>query len=195
MKTNVKSYTDKQLLDRVKSLPDFTHIPDSYWLIGVQSNEDEFNVNDDKFYLYKGEKFIKTFTGTTNTGAYGLTNFAKWNMKGVFVLKTNQWIYDFWKTNKKHRGKMEAWKQNKPCYHFRDGNKNDKVEEIGEMYFGMCGINFHTQSYKIINLIKQYIGGWSTGCQSPNNILDYYKTLDIVNPKQSTITYCILKEF
>lgn len=195
MKTNVKKYTDKQLLDKVKSLPDFRGIPSDYWLIGVSSLEDEYNVNDDKFYLFRGDRFVKTFSGTTNSGAYGLQNFAKWNRKGVFVIKTNQWIYDFWKTNQLHKGKMKAWRQNAKCYYYRDNDKDRKSEEKGAMYLGMCGINFHTQSYKIIKLIKKYIGGWSTGCQSPNDILDYYETLKLVNPSQKFISYCILKEF
>ena len=33
----VKNYTDKQLLDRVKSLESFKEIPDDYWLIFVRS--------------------------------------------------------------------------------------------------------------------------------------------------------------
>ena len=195
MKTNVKAYTDAQLLSKVKSLPDFNGIPKNYWLIGISSNEDETNINDDKFYLFKGKTFVKVFSGTTNSGLYGLKNFAKWNKKGVFVLKTNQWIYDFWKTNQLHKGKMKAWRQNKPCYHYRDGNKNGKSEEIGKLFFAMCGINFHTQSYKIVELVKRYIGGWSTGCQSPYDIKDYYESLSIVDPVQEAVSYCILKEF
>ena len=40
----MKSYTDKQLLEKAKSLPSFKQIPANYWLLGVQSNEDKFNV-------------------------------------------------------------------------------------------------------------------------------------------------------
>lgn len=193
--SNVRTYTDQQLLDRVVEIEGFKGIPEEFWLIGISSNEDESNVNDDKFYLFLGTSFVKVFTGTTNSGAYGLQNYSKWNRKGCFVMKTDQWIYDFWKTNQLHKGKMKAWRQNKPCYHYRDNNKDGKADETGKVFFAMCGINFHTQSYKLKELVRRYIGGWSVGCQSPNDVFDYYDTLEKVNPHQPTITYCILKEF
>ena len=46
--SNVKNYTDKQLLDRVMSLKSFTFIPAGLWLLFVRSNEDQNNVFDDK---------------------------------------------------------------------------------------------------------------------------------------------------
>jgi len=204
MKTNVRGYTDEQLLNRVKSLNDFQGIPNNYWVLGVQSNENASNVFDDKFYLFHGEEFVKVFTGTTNTGTYGLKNFFKWNKKGAFVMKTNQWIYDFWKTHEtrngkrveaKHKSKMRAWRQNKPCFGFRDNNKNEKAEQIGKMVHGMFGINFHTITYNLTAMVRKYIGGWSVGCQVANNTKQYYEVLDLVNPKQDTVTYCIIEEF
>jgi len=49
---NVRSYTDEELLKKVKSLPSFKSIPKGYWILGVQSDEDKFNAFDDKFYLF-----------------------------------------------------------------------------------------------------------------------------------------------
>lgn len=195
MKTNVRAYTDEQLLDRVKEIKGFRKIPDGYWVIGVASNENESDVFDDKGYLFYGEKFIKVFQLTTNTGTYGLKNFKKWNRKGCFVIKTDQWIYKFWKTNLQHKGEMRAWRQNRACYYFRDNNFNNKAEEIGEVLFGMCGINFHTATYKVISFLRRLIGGWSTGCQVVPNTDDYYEILDMVDPVQDTVDYCILREF
>jgi hypothetical protein len=92
----VRSYTSKQLLDKVKTLQSFVTIPSGYWILGVQSNEDAYDRFDDKFYLFKGEDFIMVTTGTTNAGLAGQQNFEKYNAKGVAVLPTNTWFYDIW---------------------------------------------------------------------------------------------------
>lgn len=189
----VKSYSDTQLLNKAKSLPSFTVIPQGYWILGVQSEEDTYNVPDDKFYVFKGDTFIMVTSGTTNSGSYGLRMFSKWNKKGVFVIKTNEWYHGLW-ANGKHKRKMKALVQVNNVKGYRDGNKNKKIEEIGEMIEGKFGINFHTMSYKYIRFIKELINGWSVGCQCPNNGEDYYRILDLVKD-QKTVTYCILKEF
>jgi hypothetical protein len=51
----VRNYTDKQLLDKVKSLSTFTHIPESLWVLGVRSTADMPDEFDDKFYIFRGE--------------------------------------------------------------------------------------------------------------------------------------------
>lgn len=202
--SNVRNYTDEELLNRVSSIDGFKGFPDEYWGIGVSSNEDQPDVFDDKFYLFKGKKFITVTSFTTNTGKYGLMNFKKWNNKGAFVIEKDQWIYDFWKTAvyvdgkrtyAKHKGRMKAWRQNKPCYGYRDSNMNDKAEQIGGRVYGMYGINFHTVTYKLVEIVKKYIGGWSVGCQVVNDTKKYYDIIERVYENQDTISYCILEEF
>ncbi len=194
MKTKVKNYTDEQLLNRVSLLPSFIDIPKEYWILGVQSNEDIYNEFDDKFYIYKGEKFIKVTSGTTNTGKSGLKNYKKYNSKGVAVIKTDEWYYELWKYGL-HRGKMQALVQNKNIEYYRDYNKNNKAEEIGIAYKGKIGINFHTVSYeKDLHYSKNFIDGWSVGCQVINHVGDYYDILDMVK-HQDSIDYCLIKEF
>jgi hypothetical protein len=51
--SNVKSYTDKQLLDKVMSLDTFKTLPPHLWLLFIRSNEDANNVFDDKCYVFK----------------------------------------------------------------------------------------------------------------------------------------------
>ena len=78
----VKKYTDKQLLERVKSLESFKGYPEGRWIIGVRSEEDLPNKFDDKFYTYEGTKFIDVVTGTTNPGITILKGgFKKFNKK------------------------------------------------------------------------------------------------------------------
>lgn len=194
MGSNVRNYHKDELLAKVKSLPNYSGIPTGYWLLGVQSNEDEFNVFDDKFYLFKGERFITVATGTTNAGLSGMYKFYKYGVKGCAVIKTEEWYYDLWKPGL-HRGRMKALKQVNPIKYYRDGNKNQKIEEIGEYKSGIIGINFHSMSYvKGINIVKKFIGGWSAGCQVVNGTFKYYNMLKLIG-KQKLVSYCLIKEF
>lgn len=189
----MKNYTDEQLLNRVKGLKSFIRIPNDYWILGVQSKEDKFNEFDDKFYLFKGEKFIIVTTGTTNAGLTGLKHYDTYNPNGCAVIKTDEWYYKLWKPGL-HKGKMRALKQYSAIKYYRDWNKNDKAEEIGNINEGVIGINFHTASYQPYNVITRLIGGWSTGCQVANNTADYYKILDYIG-NQDVVSYCLIKEF
>nr|DAK47353.1 MAG TPA: hypothetical protein [Caudoviricetes sp.] len=189
----MKNYTDEQLLNRVKGLKSFIRIPNDYWILGVQSKDDKFNEFDDKFYLFKGEKFIMVTTGTTNAGLTGLKHYDTYNPNGCAVIKTDEWYYTLWRPGL-HKGKMRALKQYSAIKYYRDWNKNDKAEEIGNINEGVIGINFHTASYQPYNVVTRLIGGWSTGCQVANNTADYYKILDYIG-NQDVVSYCLIKEF
>ena len=71
----VRNYTDKELLDRVKSLKTYKTLPSNRWILGVRSKADIPNEFDDKFYIFEGEKFIDVLTGTTHPGLTILKNF------------------------------------------------------------------------------------------------------------------------
>ena len=192
--TNVRNYTDNELLETVKSLPSFDGFPKDIWILGVQSNEDKFNAFDDKFYVFKGRKFILATTGTTNAGKSAIMGYEKYNKKGVAVIKTNEWYKDLWRFGL-HKGKMDALRQINPIKHFRDNNKNTLIEEIGDVYNSIIYANFHTNSYsKTTKLIRSIIGGWSAGCQVCNNPTDYYDIIQLTKG-QPSVTYCLLKEF
>lgn len=194
----VKPYTDKELLNRMKSVDGFKAFPKGYFLCGVQSNEDTFNKFDDKMYLFHNDgsniKFIMVTSCTTNAGISGIYNYNKYNRKGVAVIKTNQWYYGLWSFGY-HRGKMPALKQVGKIMLFRDNNKNKKIEEIGKKYTGYFGINFHTAIYgNRVGFFRRLIGGWSVGCQVLNKYNDYIKILNLVR-FQNRISYVLLKEF
>lgn len=189
----VRSYTDSELLKKVESLKDFEGFPSEYWILGVRSKADMPNSFDDKFYLYKGTKFIMVTTGSTNSGVYGLLNFKKWNIKGTAVVKSNEWYYDLWKQGR-HKGKMKALVQNTKIKVYRDNNMDDKNDESGDIHIGYYGINFHTVTYRMIDYIRNFIGAWSVGCMTPNKTKDYYKLLKFVYTQRTT-TFCLIKEF
>jgi hypothetical protein len=187
----VKNYTDSQLLNKVKSLPSFNGFPQDFWILGVQSEEDTFNVFDDKFYIFKGQQFIMVTSGTTNAGKNGLMNYDDYNSEGVAVIKTNEFYYNVWKFGL-HKGKMEALKQVRPFLISRDGDKDQKIEE-GLSIPVICGINFHANTYDFdIKEVKKFIGGWSLGCQVVN--AKYKEIIQLLKP-QKIVSYCLLKEF
>jgi hypothetical protein len=197
---NVKAYTDKQLIDRMKSLSEFTHVPKGYHIITVRSTEDAPDGYDDKLYLFKGEVFIMVMSCTTNSGLYGLKNFKKWNRLGAAVIKSNQICYNaFMKSDGKkvrhHNGKMKCLRLMKYILYYRDGNGNDKIDEVGTLYKGNYATNIHGNSYNFFTGIRSWlIGKWGTGCIVVNNLTKYYIMLKTI-PYNTPVTVTILKEF
>jgi len=195
----VRKYTDKELLDKVKELESFEKYPSGYWILAVRSKADKPNKFDDKFYIYKGEKFITVTTGTTNAGKSILKGgFKKYNKKGAAIVKADEWYYDIYKYGL-HRGKMPALRQrsSKPIKYFRDGNMNDKAEEIGEVYSGVIYTNFHGSTYNRGSLLERNeINGWSAGCLVCNNNPKYESLIRLFRmSKQKYFSLCLIKEF
>jgi hypothetical protein len=186
-----KQYTDQDLLNRVRQLNSFVNFPSEFWLIGVRSDEDKFNQFDDKFYLFKGEKFIDSWKGTTNAGT-DLLNPT--NSRGEAVLKSDGIYYNS-HTRRKHRGKVMAYCQNKPLPIHRDFDRDRKAEELGTAKLELVGINIHPSSYQAGNTIeKTLINGWSQGCQVFSTRSNFDKFMSLTTGQQ-TLTYCLLKEF
>jgi hypothetical protein len=190
----VKSYTAKQLLDRVKSLGNYHGIPSGHWILGVRSNEDTANSFDDKFYLFHGEEFIWVTSGTTNPGTPTLKQFEKVNKNGAAVLKSDQWYYDVWKFGK-HNGKVDALLQLGAAVQvYRDTDKDDDSEEQGKLDTGYFGINFHPNTYDLSKPSGTSIGWWSAGCQVVNNVTKYKEFIKLCKPQKFT-SYCLINEF
>lgn len=192
----VRSYKDKELLDKVKSLSSFSFIPSSRWILGVRSKADESNIFDDKFYIFEGEKFIDVLTGTTHPGLTILKNFHKYNSKGAAVVASDRWYYDLWVFGM-HKGKIPALLQlgNKITV-YRDGDGDGKSEEIGNTESGFFGINFHLNSYNLQSkLTKTQINDWSAGCQVPNQTDKYLKQMEYFKDYKGKVSYCLINEF
>jgi len=193
---NVRAYEDKDILAKVKTLASFKSIPTEYWIVGIRSNEDAENIFDDKFYLFKGDQFIKVTSGTTNPGSPVLKGgFLKYNNVGAAVVKANEWYYDVWKYGL-HMSKMPALKQVGNFLVYRDGDRDGKSEEIGTPIKGAgYGINFHANNYNLgSKVIVENIGNWSAGCQVNNNLVNYNIILGLI-PKTQKVTYCLLQEW
>jgi len=198
MKTNIGNYTDKQLLEKATQTHGFVAFPKDYWLLGIRSKEDEPDVFDDKFYLFHSDKFVMVTSGTTNPGKYGLLNFKEYNSQGCAVVKADEWYNDLWAPGM-HKGKMKALVQVSDVLYYRDNDMDLKSDEIGQIYKGIIGINFHTATYEskpniIAKFVAWLIGKWAVGCQVCNVALDYYSIIRGVWG-QKRISYCLLNEF
>ena len=198
--TNVKPYSDKQLLDRVESIGGKIPNVGKYLIIGVQSQEDAFNLFDDKFYVFDGHIFKQVSSGTTNAGKTALLNFDKYNLSGAAVWKTDQFIEDCFKRgmHKASRadGGMRALRQNKPIKYYRDSDKDHKAEEQGTLHEGIIWANMHGVDYNPYStVVKDLINGWSFACQVWNNMGDYRQMLKAVWDRNKTVDYALLKEF
>ena len=191
----VRPYTDKQLLEKARSLSSFSKIPSGYWLLGVRSLDDIPNTFDDKIYLFKGEEFVLVTSATTNPGINTLKQFEKVNKDGAAVLKADEWYYNVWKYGK-HNGKVEALLQlgNKVTV-FRDTDKDLKSEEQGKLQSGYFGINFHPNTYDLTKKVTSSSIGWfSAGCQVVNNISNYKIMIKLLK-NEKFVSYCLLNEF
>lgn len=194
MGSNVRNYTDSNLLNKVATLEGFKDIPKDFWLIGVRSNEDAYNVFDDKFYLFQGKKCISVYLGTTNAGATGLKKFDTYNKLGVAVLKADTIVYDY-AYRGLHKGKVEAYRQGKGFPYFRDNDKDEHVEEIGKEYNDIIYANIHPSSYvEGQDVDKEFINGWSLACQVFANRAEFDDFMDLTEG-QKNLTYCLLQEF
>lgn len=200
----VRSYKDQELLDRVKSLPSFKGFPREHWILGVRSKADLPGKFDDKFYEFDEKKFITVLSGTTHPGLTILRDFKKYNKEGAAVLKSNEWYYGVWKYGL-HKGIMPALLQlGSELLVYRDGDKDNKAEELGKPKWGWYGINFHTNTYdwsdKNLKVKVDDIGAWSAGCQVSNErdkfaeMMKYYAKA-AKEGSQKSVTYCLIDEF
>ena len=205
MKSAVRNYTDKELLDRVKTLNGYDSIPRGHWIVGVRSNEDIFDTFDDKFYEFVGGHFVRVLYGTTNPGGKQLKGgFKSFNKYGSAILKADEWYYNVWEYGL-HRGRMPALKQRgAKVIVYRDGNMNNKSEELGKPISGWYGINYHTNTYdfskKSLRILRFFVGGWSAGCQVINERDKYFMQMETFkylkeSGEQRFVSYCLLNEF
>jgi hypothetical protein len=181
--SNVKSYTDNQLLARVKAMPNYKSIPSGLWLLFVRSNEDANDQFDDKVYIWIGEKFQFVTSCTTNKGN-----------KGTAVMEADRWNYDAYAYGL-HRGKMEALRQVKGVPYRRDYTNDGKTNPTTELKTDIIFMNIHGATYnKGSQQVATKIGGWSEGCLVLNNNPDYEKMVRMAKDYPS-VSICLINEF
>ena len=192
--TNIRNYTEKEILDRVKSVGGKI-TPNKFLLVGIQSTEDATNLFDDMFYVFYNGELKGSTTGTTNPGLTALKHFEKYSTKGAIVWKTNMFYENLYQRGY-HKGRMKALRQVEPIYFYRDNDKDGKCEEKGELYFENRNCNQHGVDYDpFSNKIGSKIGGWSAGCQVMNNMSLYRYWIEAAWNLNKKVDYCLLKEW
>lgn len=195
MRTNVKSYNDKQLLEKVESIGGVIPNKGKYLIIGVQSQEDAFNVFDDKFYVFDGPDFKQVSSGTTNAGRTAMFFYDKYNLPGAAVWKTDMFYSNLFKRGY-HKGRMRALRQQKPIYFYRDSDKDMLIEEQGQLHHNIIYANMHGVDYNpYSNITKEFINGWSFACQVWNRMGDYRQMVNAVWKRNRSVDYALIKEF
>ena len=198
--TNVRAYTDSQLLQRVEEIGGKIPNVGKYLIIGVQSQEDAYNMFDDKFYVFDGHKFKQVSTGTTNAGKTALKFYDRYNLSGAAVWKTDMFYEDLYgrgyhKASRKGGG-MKALRQKKAIQYYRDTDKDNKAEEQGSLHKGIIYANMHGVDYNpYSNITKEFINGWSFGCQVWNRMGDYRQMVNATWKRNKLVDYALLKEF
>ena len=188
----MRSFTDEEVLARVSSLPTFTGFPEGPMDVWIRSSADVFDSFDDKAFTYechgdsKPPKFIMARVGTTNAGSYGLKHFDEYNHVGCAVLKSDVIVYDSHKFGD-HKGKP-AYRQVKGFPYFRDSNRNERCEEIGEEFDDVIFANVHRAGAN-----STVIKNWSVACLVTANRNKFLEWLDWMNKRPLTV--CILKEW
>lgn len=189
---NVRNYSDKELINRVQQLKSFTRFPNGVLDIWVRSNEDAYNVFDDKVYTFDCSsgtpKFVMVCTGTTNAGAQGLKHFDRYNKLGCAVLKSDEIVLDSHIFGK-HKNKYFAYVQHKGFWYYRDSNKNNKADEYGKLYNDVIGANCHSAGW-----YSTLINGWSVACLVRNQKEQFNEWMRFMN-KRKFLSVSILREF
>jgi hypothetical protein len=181
--TNVRNYTDIELLDKASSLPSFKGFPTTYWALAVRSNEDANDLFDDKVYIFCGEKFIMATSCTTNKGN-----------KGTGVVCADVWNYGAYQVGL-HKGKTLAGVQRLGMAYSRDFTSDEITNPTSPIMHDIRGFNFHAASHDLKSkLVKKNIGGWSEGCIVMNDIPKFVKIMEYFK-NQKVFSLVILTEF
>ena len=193
--TNIRPYTDAELISRIESLPTFAGWKKGKYDVWIRSQEDAFNKFDDKAYSFEVLKdgqepiFSMVCTGTTNPGAQGLKNFEKYGNKRCAVLIADHMVYESHQYGL-HQGKYPAYRQCKPWPFNWDDNKNEISGDGEKVVEGkIIYANIHAAGEASVE-----IGGWSIACMVRNIKKQYDKWMSWMN-KDKYVTLVILKEF
>lgn len=198
-------YSDKQLIQRMMSLPSFQYIPGGYHIIAVRSKEDKFNEFDDKFYFFEGVTCKFVMTCTTNPGGPALLGgWKKYTKDGAAVIKADEVYYNAFQASdgkkiRHHNGKIPCLRLIAKIKYTRDSNNDKKVDIVGPIFIDNYATNIHPNSYtffdRIIETVKKYIGEWSYGCIVIPEEEKYYNLYHDCLKFGKPVTFTLLNEF
>ena len=189
-------YTSEQIITVAKRQEGFTHIPQGYWLAYIRRNLHDQKPNEfnDVCHLMHGEKLVHSQTCTTVPGLPALKGgYKKYNKYGAAIIASGVWMYDAFNYGL-HNGRMPALRQVKDIWIYRDGDMDNKAEQIGNRVKGMWHTNIHGVTYNFLsNIVRKFIGQWSYGCIVHNVNKDYRKMINLT--KEELVSVIIIDEF
>ena len=194
---NIGTYTDQQSIDRVATTArGFEGWRPGVYDIWIRSNEDQVDAFDDKGYTFvvpaagAAPEFRMVCSGTTNAGSYGLKKFSNYNPDGCAVLQSDRIVYDSHKWGF-HKG-YRAYEQQKPFPYYRDADRDNKAEEIGEVHNDIIKANLHCAA-KGTGRVSVRIYNWSVACVVRNSFNQWAGWFAYMNRRP--VSLCILQEF
>lgn len=185
----MKDYTSEEIIERAKLVTNYKRTEGIPLLVAVRSNADVPDIFDDKVVLLgELDSVLVRTSATTNAGAKGLLN--GWTA----VLKANE-FYPKGYAYGMHKGKMPALRQQYGFKYYRDTDKDNKSEPIGEVYEDLIYTNFHGVSYKPDSqTVLANIGLWSVGCIVANRMVLYGKIIRYCK-RFSRVDFVLLQEW
>lgn len=163
-------------------------------IFGIRNNDcvaDTFNDLVGVLYKVDGEWQLHKYDATTDPGLYYREH--PMNVDGTAILSPGQFKSAF--KIGYHQGKYRALVQNTPLLLYRDANRNDTFEYLGEPQWEMAGINLHRANAKMKSKLNQK---WSAGCSviaDPNDFDDLMGLVDQAAERYgSTFTYTLFTE-
>ena len=193
--TNVRSYTDRELIDRVAShAKGFEGWKKGVYDVWVRSAEDVPDAFDDKAYTFVAEadgatpQFRMVCSGTSHAGTYGLKHFSQYNPDGCAVLEADRIVYGShaWGFHKGYR----AYRQVKGFPYYRDNDRDLKAEQIGDVHRDIIFANCHRASATGDSTV---IYNWSVACLVRNRINQWNAWLAYMDKRPLSVA--ILNEF
>ena len=162
-------------------------------IIGIRSASPVVNIfNETMLVIFNDEldePQVAYFPCTTKAGKHYLKN--PLHPDGCAITAEGQYLGAFIK--RKHRGKYNALCQDRAIDYYRDGNKNDQHELLGQKIRGKIGLNIHREA---INRVSQKIGKYSAGCAVIQSGFEYFMFLINMAIKYhgNRFTYTLLNE-
>ena len=144
-------------------------------LFGIRSSDMTSNTFNDLIgvlYQKNNNWVLYKYGATTDPGLYYREN--PMNIDGTAILAPGQYSGAF--KIGYHKGKYKALVQNKPLLLYRDANRNNVLEYIGEPSWQMAGINLHRAN---ANVTSKLVDRYSAGCCVVANPDDFAELLTV----------------
>lgn len=163
-------------------------------LFGIRSSDMTSNTFNDLIgvlYRKKNNWVLYKYGATTDPGLYYREN--PMNIDGTAILAPGQYSGAF--KIGYHKGKYKALVQNKPLLLYRDANRNNVLEYIGEPSWQMAGINLHRAN---ANVTSKLVQKHSAGCIVVADPTDFNELLQLAETSArhygGTFTFTLFTE-